>query len=120
MHVTFAPPSSACVLVSISQQPKPVRFLHARSNRHHLQQTHKEPTPQPRSYWSTHSTHENIKPTCNQIRNKIIQTGRDVKPNPPECLSNTSVGVQASASQPPCPPLKNSSSFYSPFIEEMF
>ena len=28
MHVTFAPPSSACDLVSISQLPKPVRFLH--------------------------------------------------------------------------------------------
>ena len=30
-----------------------------------------EPAPQSRSYWSTcHSTHGNIKPTCNQIRNK--------------------------------------------------
>jgi hypothetical protein len=43
----------------------------ARSNRHNLQQPHKEPTPQSRSYWSTcHSTHEKIKPVCTQIRNK--------------------------------------------------
>jgi hypothetical protein len=33
MHVTFAPPSSACVLVSISQPLKPVRFLHDRGFR---------------------------------------------------------------------------------------
>jgi len=43
----------------------------ARSNRHHLHQPHKEPTPQPRSYWSTcYSTPEKVQPTCNQIRNK--------------------------------------------------
>ena len=36
----------------------------------HVWQPHKEPTPQLRSYWSTHSTHEKIRPTCNQIRNQ--------------------------------------------------
>ena len=59
-------------LLLITQTPQNPSHHLARSNRHHLQQPHKELTPQPRSYWSTcmHSTHEKVKPTYNQIRNQ--------------------------------------------------
>ena len=44
---------------SFTRTPQSPSHHPARSNRHHLLQPHKEPTPQPRSYWSTcHSTHE--------------------------------------------------------------
>jgi len=50
---------------SLTQTPQNPSHHPAWSNRHLLQQPHKEPTPQPRSYWSTrHSTHANTKPTC--------------------------------------------------------
>jgi len=79
----------------------------ARSNRHHLQQPHKEPTPQSRSYWSTrHSTHGKIEPTCNQIHNKHHTDETRQLTQPPKYLSNifgANNGVQASASQPPDP-----------------
>jgi hypothetical protein len=71
----------------------------------------KEPwaTPQPRSYWSTcHSTCETVEPTCNQIRNKIIQMRQDIEHNPYKYPSYTPGGVQASASQPPDPHRKTS------------
>ena len=55
-----------------------------RSNRHQLQQPHKEPTPQPRSYWPQHSW--KMKPTCDQIRNK---SRRDIEYIPHKYLSNT-------------------------------
>jgi len=53
---------------------KPFTIL-GRSNRHHWQQPHKEPTQQPRRYWSTcHSTHswkiEAYMQSNNQTHNK--------------------------------------------------
>ena len=56
----------------------------ARSNRHHLQQPHKEPTPHPRSYWSTYhySTHLKTKPTCNRTRQKPYSWDKTLNTTP--------------------------------------
>jgi hypothetical protein len=60
---------------SLAWTPENPPSCPTKSDMHHFQQQpHKEPTPQPRNYWPTtgtcHSTHENMNPTCNQIRNK--------------------------------------------------
>ena len=55
----------------------------ARSNRHLLQQPHKEPTPQPWSYWSTrHSTYEKTSLHATRSAAWIIQIRRDNERNP--------------------------------------
>jgi len=75
----------------------------ARSNRHHLQQPHKEPTPQPRSYWS-HSTHEKWSLHAIRIATKTIQMRQTLNTTLTNIwASNTPGGVQTSASQPPDP-----------------
>jgi len=89
---------------SFTRTPQSPSHHPARSNRHHLLQPHKEPTPQPRSYWSTcHSTHEKIEPTCNQIRNKNHTIMQNMEHNPYKYLSNTPGGEQTYAFQPPDP-----------------
>jgi len=83
---------------SFSRTPQNPSHHPARNNRHHLHQPHKEPTPQPRSYWSTcYRTHQSL----HAIRSatKIIQMRRDIECNPHKYLSNIPGSVQASASQ---------------------
>ena len=64
------------------------------------------------AYWSTyHSTHDKTEPTCNQIRNNILQIRRDTDHNLQKYLSNTLAGMQASASQ-------LFSFLFSPFFED--
>ena len=58
---------------SLTRTPHNPPHHPARSNMHHLQQPHKKPTPQSRSYWFTyHSTHKFSLHATNiiQIRNK--------------------------------------------------
>jgi len=66
--------------------------------------SHKKPTPQTRSYWSTcHSVQETTKLTCNQIHIKKHTDKTRHRTQPPQNSSNTPGGVQAHAFQPSDP-----------------
>jgi len=63
------------------------------------QQLHKEPIRKLWSYWcKCHNTHEQIKPTCNQIRNKNHTNETRQWPQPPKHANSW-----WRASQPPDP-----------------
>ena len=107
---------------SLTRIPQKPSHHPARSNRHpmkyniptchHLQQPHKEPTPQSQSYRPTcHSIHD-IESTCNQICNKNHTDETRHDHNPQNYQSNTSAGVLPGICLPTTwSPLKSLSSF---------